>query len=191
MPTVALDPRQHAAHLLRRVAVDVVENELGVAENGIERRAQLVAHVGKELRLVPACLRELPALVLKLSRALAQFVEEPSILNSDDSLAGEAGNQRDLLLGEWPYFGSVDYEGPDQLAFLAHRYRDQRPRTAVHRRWAGLVRRLIGIMDKLLSLQRRSSGAPASGRNHPRSRRDFSYATGTPTQAVPWNVPAW
>ena len=43
-------------------------DQLGVAEDGVERRAQLVAHVGEELRLVPARLRELPALVLDLIR---------------------------------------------------------------------------------------------------------------------------
>jgi hypothetical protein len=39
MLTVALDTLEHTAHLCRRIAVDVVENQLGVAENGVERRA--------------------------------------------------------------------------------------------------------------------------------------------------------
>jgi hypothetical protein len=54
MFAVAFDALEHAAHLFRRVAINVIEDELGVAENGIERRAQLVAHIGEKLRLVLA-----------------------------------------------------------------------------------------------------------------------------------------
>ena len=91
MATVALDAVEHLAHLFGRVAIDVVEDELGVAEDGVERRAQLVAHVGEELRLVLARLRELPALVL-------DFVEQPHVLDSDHRLVGEGGDQLDLLV---------------------------------------------------------------------------------------------
>ena len=40
---------------------------LAVADDGVERRAQLVAHVGQELGLVAVGLLELPALVLDLA----------------------------------------------------------------------------------------------------------------------------
>ena len=36
----------------------------------------------------------------KLVGALAQFVEQPRILDGDDGLAGEARDQRDLLVGK-------------------------------------------------------------------------------------------
>jgi hypothetical protein len=49
-----MDAIEHAVRLLRHVAVDAVENEFGVAENSIKRRAQLVAHIGEELRFVLA-----------------------------------------------------------------------------------------------------------------------------------------
>src|ERR1700730_2878484 len=45
----------------------------------VERRAQLVAHAGDELRLVLACLRQLPILVLNL-------LEQPHILNGNHRL---------------------------------------------------------------------------------------------------------
>ena len=54
MPAVRLHALEHPARLLRHLAVDAVEDQLGVAEDGVERRAQLVAHVGEELRLVLA-----------------------------------------------------------------------------------------------------------------------------------------
>src|SRR6202043_2016222 len=37
MPAVAFDALQYPAHLLRRVAVKIVEDELGIAQDGIER----------------------------------------------------------------------------------------------------------------------------------------------------------
>src|SRR5262249_62025607 len=43
-------------------------------DDGVERRAQLLAHVGEELRVVLTCLRELTAFVL-------DFVEQADILD--------------------------------------------------------------------------------------------------------------
>ena len=63
---VSPDAFQNLAHLGRCRAVDVVENELGVAEDGIQWRAELVAHVGKELRFVLARDLKLAALLLDL-----------------------------------------------------------------------------------------------------------------------------
>ena len=87
---------QHGAHLFRRLAVDVVDDQLGIAENGVERRAQLVAHIGEELRLVLARFLELAALVL-------DFLEQPHILDGDHGLVGEGRDQLDLLVGERPH----------------------------------------------------------------------------------------
>jgi hypothetical protein len=44
--------------------VRAVRRQFGIAQDGIERRAQLMAHIGEELRLVLAGLFKLPALVL-------------------------------------------------------------------------------------------------------------------------------
>src|SRR5260370_30100157 len=98
MSAVALDALQDAAHLVGRVAVDAVEDQLGVAENGVERRAQLVTHIGKKLRLVLARLRELPALVLDLA-------EQPHVLDGDCRLVGKGRDQIDLFVGEWSHSG--------------------------------------------------------------------------------------
>ena len=48
----------------------ILPQHLGDTDDGVERRAQLVAHIGKELRLVLACFRELATFVL-------DFLEQP------------------------------------------------------------------------------------------------------------------
>src|SRR5262245_31314366 len=96
MLTVARDPREHSPHLFRRRAVDSVSDQLGVAEDGIERCAQLVAHIREELRLVLACLGKLAALIL-------DFVEQSYVLDSNDCLIRKRGDQRDLFVSEWSY----------------------------------------------------------------------------------------
>ena len=67
MLAVGLHAIEHMAHLFRRLAVDVVQDKLGVAENGVERRAQLVAHIGEKQRLVLARDFELVALFANLA----------------------------------------------------------------------------------------------------------------------------
>ena len=107
MAAVALDAVEHLAHLFRRVAIDVVEDEFGITEDGVERGAQLVAHIGEELRFVLARLGELPALVL-------DFVEQPHILNRDHRLVGEGLHQLDLLVGEWSHFLPINDDNAEQ-----------------------------------------------------------------------------
>ena len=63
---VLLHALEHLPGLGRQLAVEAVLHQLGVAEDGVERRSQLVAHVGQELRLVLAGDLELVALLLDL-----------------------------------------------------------------------------------------------------------------------------
>ena len=69
--------------LLRRLGI--LPQHLGDADDGVERRAQLVAHVGEELRLVLARLFELAAFVLDL-------LEQAHVLDGDRRLVGEGGD---------------------------------------------------------------------------------------------------
>src|SRR6266496_2543160 len=82
MPPIGLQALQHGARLLGHLAVDAVEDELGVAENGVERRAQLVAHIGEELRFVFARLSELTAFLLDLA-------EQPRVLDREHGVGCE------------------------------------------------------------------------------------------------------
>ena len=44
--------------------------------------------------------------------ALAQFVEQPRILDGDDRLSSEVGNDFNLLLAKWADFFAVDARTP-------------------------------------------------------------------------------
>src|SRR5215467_6903192 len=62
--TSAVHALQRLQRLFRAEARRVGDHHLGQSDDGIERRAQLVAHTGKELRLALARQFELAALVL-------------------------------------------------------------------------------------------------------------------------------
>jgi hypothetical protein len=75
---------------------------------GIERRAQLVAHIGEELRLVLAGDLELAALVLDL-------VEQPRILDRQHRLRGECLDQVDGVLREGAGRSPAHHQQADDL----------------------------------------------------------------------------
>ena len=87
--------RDRAARCPAPTPRGILPQHLGDADDGVERRAQLVAHAGEELRLVLAGLGELLALVL-------DFVEQPHVLDRDHRLVGEGLEQVDPLVGERP-----------------------------------------------------------------------------------------
>ncbi len=92
------------------------------------------------------------------SSRLAQFAEQPRVLDGDNGLGGEVRHQLDLLVGEWAHFLAVDADGADQFAVLEHRHVEQRSRAAnLGSRDAerialgvGLVRKRIDNVDGLL-----------------------------------------
>ena len=77
---------QDILQIFRLLVVDVAEHLLGEhfreADDGVERRAELVAHAGEELGLVAAGRLELPALVRDLP-------EEAGVLDGQGGLGGE------------------------------------------------------------------------------------------------------
>ena len=78
-----------AEHAVERLGIllerlGILPQHLADPDDGIERRAQLMAHIGEKLRLVLACFGELAALVL-------DFVEQPHVLDRDHRLIGEGG----------------------------------------------------------------------------------------------------
>src|SRR4029079_390841 len=69
---VALHTVEDFANLFRNLAVDIVLDELGIAEDRVKRGPQLVARIGQEFRLVPASGLEL---LVKASEFLARRIE--------------------------------------------------------------------------------------------------------------------
>ena len=95
----AVHALQWLLRLFRTEARRVGDHHLGQPNDGVERRAQLVAHAGDELRLVLARHCKLTALVLN-------FVEQPGVLDRDSRLVGEGGDKLDLLVGERPHLSA-------------------------------------------------------------------------------------
>ena len=65
--------------LFRRRLAGAVENEAHEAEDGVERGAELVGHIGEELRFMPIGSFDLPVLVLDLA-------EQAGVLDRQDRL---------------------------------------------------------------------------------------------------------
>src|SRR5262249_47611653 len=109
----------HALQWLLRLfcseARRVFDHHLGQTDDGIERRAQLVAHAGDELRLVLAGL-------LELSVFLLDFVEQPHVLDRDGRLVSKRTDQLDLLFGEGSRFGPGQSQDANRDAVAQHRH---------------------------------------------------------------------
>src|SRR4051812_39715085 len=116
MPTIALHAIEYAARLLRHLTINAVKNQLGVSKNGVKRRAQLMAHIGEELRLVPAGLFQLSALVLEL-------VKQPRILDSQHGLRGKSLQQLHRALRELARFPPAHYQCADRSIYAEQRHR--------------------------------------------------------------------
>ena len=110
-----------AEHAVERLEVllqclRILPQHLGDADDGVERRAQLVAHVGEELRLVLACLRELAALVLDL-------VEQPHVLDRDYRLIGEGRSRSSICFSvNGRTLLACQDEHADRIAFAQERH---------------------------------------------------------------------
>ena len=78
-----------SSRFLAQRLVEAFLHEFGVAEDGGERRPQLVAHVGDELRLVLAGDLEVLDGLGKFARARLHLLEQPRILDGDHGLVGK------------------------------------------------------------------------------------------------------
>src|SRR6516162_9274257 len=107
---VGLKAFEYAQHLLGRLAISAVRHQFGVAQDSVERGAQLMAHIGEELGLVLARLFKLAALVL-------DFIEQPDVLDGDHRLVGKGGRQLYLLLRERSYGRPPQNRNADWISF--------------------------------------------------------------------------
>ena len=75
---------------------------VGVLQHGVEYRLQIAGRTGDDLEHlgVAVCCSSDSA---EIVGALAQFVEQPRVLDGDDGLGGEVLHQLDLLVGERPH----------------------------------------------------------------------------------------
>ena len=103
----------------------ILPQHLADADDGVERRAQLMAHVGEELRLVLARLRELAALVL-------DFAEQMRILDRQRRLGGEGLQQLDRAFREFARRLAPDHECADDLDRREQRHDQARAIAGAH-----------------------------------------------------------
>src|SRR5213078_425680 len=94
--------------------------KLRVAEDGVERRAELMAHVGEELQLVAAGNLELAALVLDL-------VEESRVLDGERRLGREGLERLDDLRGEFARRLPDEDQAPYGLVLPKEWHGERRP----------------------------------------------------------------
>ena len=109
MFAIALHPVEHITHPVRRLTVDVIEDQFRVAEDGIKRRAQLMAHIGQELRFVLASDFELLAL-------LTNFIKQTCILNGEYRLRRKGLEKINSLRSKLAGLFSPHHEGANGAA---------------------------------------------------------------------------
>src|SRR6516162_9602620 len=73
-------------------------------------------------RLLLQRLSKVSGALAKVVGALTQFVEQPRVLDGDNSLSGEILDQRDLLVSEGKYFTAVNADDANKGIVLQHRY---------------------------------------------------------------------
>src|SRR6516225_315491 len=61
-----------------------------------------------------------------LLERVAQFVEQPRILDGDDGLGCKVLHQLNLLVGEWANFLAIDRDCPNQFTLFEHRHSKHR-----------------------------------------------------------------
>src|SRR5215813_9942140 len=91
--------RENIVGVLGLLLIELAEHSLSQdfreADDGIERRAQLVGHVGEEFRLMPVGCLDLAALIL-------DFPKQPRILNRQSRLRSEGFQEINHFRAEFP-----------------------------------------------------------------------------------------
>src|SRR3974377_1934360 len=83
-----------------------------IRQHGLKDRPQLARRRTDDAQHLRCC-------SLLLQR-LAQFVEQPRVLDGNDGLGGEVLYQFNLFLGEWADLLAVNTNGTDKLVFFEH-----------------------------------------------------------------------
>src|SRR5262249_29739844 len=95
----------------------------GVRQHGLKDWLKLARRAGNNLEH----LRRRSLLLQRLAEivgALAQFIEQPGVLDGDDGLGGEVLDKLNLLIGEGPHLLSVDSDLANKFVLLEHGYNE-------------------------------------------------------------------
>ena len=120
MLTAGLDILEGLLHARGYVAIDLAEDHLVEAEDGVKRRPEFVTHAGEELRLVPARHFQLAAL-------LRDLAEQARVLDRKRRLRRERLQQGYHLRRKLAGAVSIDDQAAKQVIFAQKRHCQQRP----------------------------------------------------------------
>ena len=118
MPAGAEHPVERLEVLL--CCFGILPQHLAHADDGVERRAQLVTHVGQELRLVLARCCELASFLLNL-------MEQPRVLDRQHRLVGEGLQELDRAPRELAGLLAPHHQRADDPIGPQHRHNQKRP----------------------------------------------------------------
>ena len=76
-------------------------------DDGVEHRLHVRGRAADDAEHLGRCGLMLQRLA-QFRVALAEFLEQAHVLDGDHRLVGEGFQKRDLLFGEWPYFGATN-----------------------------------------------------------------------------------
>ena len=115
---------------LRRAADDFRE-----ADDGVQRRAQLMRHVGQKLGFHPIGFLEFEVGALQHLDRLALPLEPAGIVERNRRLIGQDLEDLHQRRVEQPNFMKVDRDRPHELALEEHRKAERRPPTVLLAQW--------------------------------------------------------
>src|SRR5262249_224988 len=127
-------------------AISAVCHQFGIAQNGVERRAQLMAHIGEELRFVLARLRKLATLLLDLA-------EEPRVLDREHGGGCERLQKFNCICGKVARRLSPNNKGPGDAVCADQRHHEARAKSSSH---CNLSHRAWWLVADIRYLQRLS-----------------------------------
>ena len=145
MSSGAVHALQRFLRLFRAEARCVGDHHLGQPDDGVERRAQLMAHAGDELRLVLARHLQLAALVLDLR-------EQARVLDRQHRLGCERLQEMNGTLGKFARLLAPDHKRADDLVCADQWHNEARSITGLHRDLSQRTWRLVTYIGGLLRL---------------------------------------
>src|SRR5262249_38019515 len=169
-----------AVHALQRLlrlfcseARRVFDHHFGQPDDGVERRAQLMAHARDELRLVLASLSQLPVLVL-------DFVEQPYVLDGDHRLVSEGGGELNLPVGEWAHGLAAKNDNANRVSLSQQRHAKYSSKSALFLHFLKRIIRIgqhVGDLDWLTLEHCAAEHTPSSRLERYPSQNEFPVIT--------------
>src|SRR5262245_18125887 len=119
-------------------------DQLGKTQDGGEWGSQFMAHVGDKLALVLARNLQVLDRFGKLPSTCLDLLEQSCVLDGDDGLVGEGGDQRNLRRRIWSGLPAQKTQDPDRLTVAKQRHGQLAAKTqplhdGMEARWSGRI----------------------------------------------------